>query len=100
MTKGNVTVAITKDRLIHALNPFNAKERETKSSGSLNLREVEFLKLACTEMTYKEIAGKMFLSVRTIDGYRDSLFVKLDVKSRVGLVLYAIKHDIVRVEKE
>jgi Response regulator containing a CheY-like receiver domain and an HTH DNA-binding domain len=63
----------------------------------LNVREIEFLKLVCTEMTYKEIAGKMFLSVRTIDGYRDSLFEKLNVKSRVGLVLYAIKNKIVSV---
>jgi two-component system, NarL family, invasion response regulator UvrY len=61
-------------------------------------REAEFLKLACTEMTYKEIAGKMYLSARTIDGYRDSLFEKLEVRSRVGLVLYAIKHGIVRLE--
>jgi two-component system, NarL family, invasion response regulator UvrY len=62
-------------------------------------REAEFLKLACTEMTYKEIAGQMFLSARTIDGYRDSLFEKLEVRSRVGLVLYAIKHGIVRLEQ-
>jgi DNA-binding NarL/FixJ family response regulator len=49
-------------------------------------------------MTYKEIAGKMYLSVRTIDGYRDTLFEKLDVKSRVGLVLFAIKNKIVLVD--
>ncbi|WP_136668647.1 response regulator transcription factor [Flavobacterium sp. H122] len=56
--------------------------------------EIEFLKLLCTEMTYKEIAGKMNLSPKTIDGYRDNLFVKLDVKNRIGLVIYAIKNKI------
>jgi len=48
-------------------------------------------------MTYKEIADKMFLSPRTIDGYRDALFEKLQIKTRVGLVMYAIKNGIVQV---
>lgn len=56
--------------------------------------EITFLKLICTELTYKEIADKMFLSPKTIDGYRDQLFVKLNVKNRIGLVLYAIKNKI------
>ncbi|MBS1549234.1 MAG: response regulator transcription factor [Bacteroidetes bacterium] len=59
---------------------------------SLKNTEKEFIKLACSEMTYKEIAEKMFLSPKTIDGYRDSVFSKLDVKSRVGIVLFAIKN--------
>lgn len=56
--------------------------------------ELTFMKLACTELTYKEIADKMFLSPKTIDGYRDSLFTKLNVRNRVGLVMYAIKNKI------
>ncbi len=56
--------------------------------------EIEFLKLLCTELTYKEIADAMRLSPKTIDGYRDSLFTKLRAKNRIGLVLYAIKHKI------
>jgi DNA-binding NarL/FixJ family response regulator len=61
----------------------------------LKERELEFIKLVCSELTYKEIAEKMFLSPKTIDGYRDSLFQKLQVKNKIGLVLYAIKHKIV-----
>lgn len=61
---------------------------------TLKERELEFIKLACSELTYKEIAEKMFLSPRTIDGYRDSVFVKLNVKTRVGIVLFAIKHNL------
>jgi DNA-binding NarL/FixJ family response regulator len=61
----------------------------------LNERLIEFLKLASTEMTYKEIASQMHVSPRTVDGYRDELFEKLNVKSRVGLVLFAIKTGIV-----
>lgn len=57
--------------------------------------EITFLKLSSTEMTYKEIANLMFISPRTVDNYRDSLFGKLNVKSRVGLAMYAIKNGIV-----
>lgn len=61
----------------------------------LNDREIEFLKLASTDMTYKEIAQKMSMTPRHIDNYRDNLFTKLDVRSRVGLVIYAVKNGIV-----
>lgn len=63
----------------------------------LSDKEVEFLKQACSEMTYREIAEKMVVSPRTIDNWRDSLFEKLELKSRVGLVIFAIKHGIVKV---
>jgi len=61
----------------------------------LNEAEIEFLKLACTDMTYKEIAQSMRMTPRNIDAYRDSLFTKLNVRSRVGLVIYGIKNGIV-----
>lgn len=57
--------------------------------------EIEFLKLASTEMTYKEIAHAMHMTPRHIDSYRDSLFTKLDVKSRVGLAIYAVRNGLV-----
>lgn len=61
----------------------------------LNENEIQFLKLSCSEMTYKEIADIMGISHRTIDGYRDQLFQKLNIKSRTGLVMYALKTGIV-----
>ena len=61
----------------------------------MNDREKLFLELACSELTYNEIADKMFLSPKTIDGYRNSLFEKLIIKSRVGLALYAVRHGLV-----
>jgi DNA-binding NarL/FixJ family response regulator len=64
---------------------------------NLKEKEILFIKHACTEMTYKEIASQMCLSPKTIDGYRESLFDKLELKTRIGLVLYAIKHKIVLV---
>lgn len=54
--------------------------------------ELQFLKLCCSELTYKEIADKMNVSPRTVDNYREALFLKLNLKSRTGLVLYAIQN--------
>jgi two-component system, NarL family, invasion response regulator UvrY len=69
------------------------KEKETH----ITSKEMDFLKLACSEMSYKEIADILCLSVRTVEGYRDTLFTKLDLKTRVGLVLYCLKNNIVKV---
>lgn len=59
--------------------------------------DIEFLKLASTDMTYKEIAGKLNISVRAVDGFRDSLFDRLEVKSRVGLAIFALKNGLIPV---
>ncbi len=75
------------------------KDLGTKNSywGTIILNECEiaFLKQVATELTYKEIAQKMKVSPRTVDNYRDALFLKLSVKSRIGLAMYAIKSGIV-----
>ncbi|MEO8568324.1 MAG: response regulator transcription factor [Ginsengibacter sp.] len=60
-------------------------------------KEKTFLEFACSDMTYKEIASKMYLSERTIDGYRENLFRKLNVQSRVGMALEAIRKDLVKL---
>ncbi len=76
---------------------FDGRGVENEIVESLSKRELEFLKWACSELTYRAIADKMFVSPRTVDGYRDELFRKLDVKSRVGLVLFAIRHKLIEV---
>ena len=77
------------------------KNAGNKNSGwgtaMLNEHEISFLKLVATELTYKEIAQKMQISPRTIDNYRDTLFLKLNVKSRVGLAMYAVKNGVVTI---
>jgi DNA-binding NarL/FixJ family response regulator len=60
-------------------------------------KEVEFLKLTCSELSYKEIAEKMFVGIRRVEDYRNALFEKLKMRSRVGLVLYAIKKGIFEI---
>jgi two-component system, NarL family, invasion response regulator UvrY len=95
--KGFYYSELISGKLIHAVSQLDESDEALRSIVSLNAREIDFLKLVCSEMTYKEIAEKMFLSARTIDGYRDALFEKLNVKSRVGLVLFAIKNNFVTV---
>ncbi len=73
------------------VDSLSSKER---SIDTLKEREIEFIRHACTEKTYKEIADEMFLSPKTIEGYRNSIFEKLNLRNRTGLVIYAIKHKI------
>jgi two-component system, NarL family, invasion response regulator UvrY len=70
-------------------------QRDPKLPNALTGKELEFLELACTDLTYKEIADRMNLAPRTIDGYRETLFQKLNVKSRVGLAIYAMKNNLI-----
>jgi DNA-binding NarL/FixJ family response regulator len=60
-------------------------------------KELQFLQLACSDLTYKQIADIMHVTERTVDGYRESLFQKLDVKSRVGLCLEAIRKELIKL---
>lgn len=62
---------------------------------SLTAKEQQFLLLACTELTYKQIAAEMKLAERTVDGYREALFQKFGVQSRVGLCLEALRKEFV-----
>src|SRR4051812_3813465 len=98
VTKGFYYSEIVTGKLVHNLKKLEEDDHENSNMhlAKLNEKEITFLKLACTEMTYKEIADHMYLSPRTIDGYRDQLFEKLNVKSRIGLVLFAIKNGLVR----
>jgi len=68
-----------------------------ETAPSLSHKELDFLKHCCSELTYKEIADLMFVSPRTVDNYRESLFQKLNIKSRTGLVLYAIRNNLYHV---
>jgi DNA-binding NarL/FixJ family response regulator len=81
------------------LNYVKGEEQNTDAAiiARLSEKELIFLKLACTEKTYKEIASEMNLSPRTVEGYRDDLFAKMGVMSRVGMVLFAIKNGLHKV---
>lgn len=83
-------------RLVHNIRYDFRKESETDTIDIvLNDKEKEFVRFACTDLTYAEIAEKMKISPRTVDGYRNTLFAKTHVASRVGLAMWAIRNRIV-----
>jgi len=98
MNKGYYYTDFITGYLVHSLQ--NEKAPDAAKIDGVQLlsdREKDFLKLACSELTYNEIATQMFLSPKTIDGYRNSLFEKLHVKSRVGMALYAVKYGLIQL---
>ncbi len=97
MNKGFYYTDFITGKLVHSLQNGQEAGAKAEALNLMNDREKDFLQLACSEYTYNEIAAKMFLSPKTIDGYRNALFEKLNVKSRVGLALYAVKHDLVKL---
>ncbi|HYK57548.1 MAG TPA: response regulator transcription factor [Flavisolibacter sp.] len=95
-TKGFYYSELVTGTLIHTINHMDDPESAViKDVLGINERELEMLKLICTELTFKEIAEKMQISPRTVDGYRDILLEKLQCKSRIGLVIFAIKNGII-----
>jgi DNA-binding NarL/FixJ family response regulator len=68
-----------------------------QSLADFNEREIEVLRLVCQECSNQEIADKIFLSVRTVEGYRARLFEKTRSRNLVGLVIFAVKTGIINV---
>ncbi len=73
------------------------KSQDDVIVSQLTDREKEFLKLVCSEeeYTYEQIAGKMHVQPRTVDGYRESIFSKFNIKSKTGLVLFVLKNKLI-----
>lgn len=63
-------------------------------------RELEILKLICKQLTAKDIAEKLYISDRTVEGHRNTLLTKTDSKNIAGLVIYALKHKLVNLDLE
>jgi len=88
MEKGFFVNELVSGRLLVALKNGDARP-------IFSARELTFLQHCSTEHTYKEIADLMNVSPRTVDNYRESLFAKLNIRSRTGLVVYGIKNDLI-----
>ncbi|MFN8250150.1 MAG: response regulator transcription factor [Ferruginibacter sp.] len=77
------------------LSNISSGDTRAETQVVFSANEIKFLQYAATELTYKEIGEKLFCSSRTVEGYRDALFEKLGLKTRIGLVVYAIKNKII-----
>jgi DNA-binding NarL/FixJ family response regulator len=86
---------LVSNKLMHYINQDDGTEMQVLPMQHLSDNELCFLKLICTDKTYKEIAEDMSLSPRTIDTYRDNLFKKLQIKTRTGLAIFAIRNGLI-----
>jgi DNA-binding NarL/FixJ family response regulator len=77
---------------------LRAIQNHTMKMPNFTAREIETLKYCCSDMSYAQIALKLGTTTRSVEGYRDSLFKKLNVNSRVSLALYAVKYGLVVLE--
>lgn len=77
------------------MNSLQSDEPQPEIDLDLKENELKFIRLACEEKSYKEIAEEMSLSPKTIDGYRQHLFTRFNVKNRVGLMIFALKNNLI-----
>ncbi|RNC88399.1 MAG: DNA-binding response regulator [Winogradskyella sp.] len=84
----------------------NKKSRSNKTVKSaldadfISSRELEILELICKQYTAKQIADSIGISARTVEVHRRSLMLKTETRNIAGLVIYAIKNNIVNIENE
>jgi DNA-binding NarL/FixJ family response regulator len=97
LSKGFYYNDLISNKIIQSVNLLVDDKTGLNAFTKLSDKELNFLQLACSEKTYIEIAKEMFVSDRTVDGYREALFKKFNVSTRVGLVMYAIKNDMVQL---
>lgn len=90
INKGFYVNEMVSGRLLIAL-------RQNEPAVLFSKKELEFLQLCSKDLTYTEIGDKMGVSSRTIDNYRATLFEKLNIKSRTGLVVYSIKNNLIEL---
>ncbi len=84
------------ERTLKAIqHSMNKKIKNRKISIDITRREEEILQLVCQQLTAEEIAEKLFISVKTVNGHRNNLLQKTGSRNVTGLVLYAIKNNIV-----
>jgi DNA-binding NarL/FixJ family response regulator len=79
------------------LSSNGKKIRSDLDKKLLSKREVEVLELICKQCTTIEIADKLFLSPRTVDGHRNNLLLKTDSKNVAGLVIYGIQKKLIEL---
>ncbi len=89
--RGMYNTGFLTERLLTQLGRPTTPPPPPSPAHRLNSRELTFVKMACSELTYVEIADKMCVSTRTVDGYREAVFEKLNVRTRVGLAMLAMR---------
>jgi len=104
-SKGYYYTDFVTGKLIDSLQSDHSEKNENDAMSEnivwkkLNENERKFIKLACSDLTYEKIAEKMFLSPKTVDGYRSGIFNRFNIKNRPGLILFALKNQLFKIEE-
>jgi DNA-binding NarL/FixJ family response regulator len=86
-------------KIIQADLLTNKKTKSNFDSNFLSPREIEVLKLICTQKSTVEIAEQLFISPRTVEGHRNNLLLKTDSRNIAGLVVYAVQNDFIMLNE-
>lgn len=94
---GNYYCRHTSDRLASLLlrSKFSPNKENRPVPAEFNDRELDIIKYICQQYTAQQMAEKLFLSKRTIEGYRTKILEKMNVRNTAGVVIYAMKHRLI-----
>jgi DNA-binding NarL/FixJ family response regulator len=87
----------TAAKLKKHFNQLKANNYKDEKEATFTPREIEIINLICQQLTTKEIATQLNVSERTVDSHRNLILQKIDAKNMVGIVLYAIKHELFKL---
>ncbi len=88
-------MALIRENIMAPMQGKNSRDMQVEITN----REKEVLQLICEEYTTQEIADRLFLSVRTVDGHRNNLLSKLGCRNTAGLVVYALQNGLVKIRE-
>lgn len=94
-------VFFTEEQIVNIRTQISSRSPQPviNEDGELSRREIEVLRLICLQKTAKEIGGLLFISAKTVEGHKNNLFLKTGVKNVVGLVVYALQHQLISLEE-
>jgi DNA-binding NarL/FixJ family response regulator len=88
----------TSNRLASLIVKSKFDPHKKRSSDLFTEREKQIIQLICQQHTAQEIGVQLFISKRTVEGYRTRILEKMDVKNTAGVVVFALKHNLIREE--
>ncbi|HZE84280.1 MAG TPA: response regulator transcription factor [Puia sp.] len=88
----------TSARLASLIVKSKFDPQKKKMNALFSDREKEIVRLICRQHTAQEIGERLFLSKRTVEGYRTKILEKMEVKNTAGVVVFALKHDMISEE--
>lgn len=96
----NYYCAETNKKLINLIARSAHDSQYRVGRNDFNDKEINIIRLICQEMSNREIAEHLNLSKRTVEGYRDRIMEKIGAKNSIGIVIYAVRHNIYQYDAD